>query len=166
MRVPWNASWSGEDHYEIRTCRYAGGHLAVWQPFRPKVGEPIFASPHFVRQRRSVAEYRCTVCGEKTPHGDRWTFGHGEFVEGRWATQEAPVHRLCADMALKVCPIIRKRGLKPIQWPNGAIVIAALVGGPAFEADFGLKTHGRNVVGSLKFSWDTIPPVIAEALKP
>jgi hypothetical protein len=27
VTAPWNASWTSEDHYEIRPCRWAGGKL-------------------------------------------------------------------------------------------------------------------------------------------
>lgn len=76
-RVPWNASWSSEDRYEIRPCRWVGGKMALWSPHAPGVGKPIFAKPHMVRQRRSIAEMRCTVCGERTPLNDRWWFRLG-----------------------------------------------------------------------------------------
>jgi len=58
MKAPWNASWSGENRYEIRPCRYVGGNLAMWSPHLPGVGVPIFAKPHMVRQRKSIAEMR------------------------------------------------------------------------------------------------------------
>src|SRR5437870_2261512 len=97
--VPWNAAWSGELRYEVRPCRWAGGNLALWSPHAPGDGKPVFAKPHMVRQRRSIAEMRCTVCGERTIAPDRWWFKLGSFAEGWFMTTEAPVHRTCAEFA-------------------------------------------------------------------
>src|SRR5436309_2579418 len=116
--VPWNAGWTGEETYELRPCRFAEGKLAMWQPHRPGIGRPIFAKPHFVRQRRSVAQLLCTVCGEHTPKGDRWWFGHGQFVDNSYMTTESPVHRICAELALKVCPHLRGRERDLMPFPE------------------------------------------------
>lgn len=154
VNVPWNAGWTAEEHYEVRNCRWAGGRLALWSPHRPGEGKPIFAKPHMVRQRRTIAELRCTVCGEKTPEGDRWWFKLGNFIEGgRFATTEAPVHRTCAEHALAVCPHLRGREADLEPMPGGATMIAAIVGGPATENDFGLNIRPGGVVGHLKLSW-------------
>lgn len=108
-----------------------------------------------VRQRQSIAELRCTVCGEKTPEHDRWWFKLGDFIENNlwFATTEAPVHRVCAEHALKVCPHLRGRedDLEPL--PGGARLSVVIVGGPATERDFGLKIRSQGVVGHLKLVW-------------
>lgn len=160
LTVPWNASWTGEDYYEIRNCRWAGGKPAVWSPHRPGDGKPIFAKPHMVRQRRSIAEYRCTVCGEKTPAYDRWWFGLGNIIESGWfATTEAPVHEQCAAKALRLCPHLRELGVTLERFPPPDATISAIVGGIATDRDFGLDLQGRKVIGHLKFAWRT-PPVL------
>lgn len=153
--VPWNAGWSSEEHYEIRNCRWAGGKLALWSPHSPGDGKPVFARPHMVRQRRSIAELRCTVCGEKTPDNDRWWFKLGDFIEHRrwFATTEAPVHRSCAEHALKVCPHLRGRENDLEPFPRGAQIVAAVVGGAATERDFGIAVRPDGVVGHLKLVW-------------
>lgn len=156
IRVPWNAGWTAEERFEVRPCRYANGHLAVWQPFAPGEGKPIFAKPHQVRQRRSIAEMRCTVCGEKTRPDDRWWFGLGTAVGDRWMTTEAPVHRACADHAFETCPHLRARGVPASPMPRGHSVIAALVAGPAVLRDMGIDVGNRVVVGSLKLSWPMV----------
>lgn len=157
--VPWNASWSAEDSYEIRNCRWAGGMPAVWSPHRPGEGRPIFAKPHMVRQRRSIAEFRCTVCGEATPTWDRWWFRLGDASVPGWAfvTVEAPVHLACADLALRVCPHLRNLGDGPVPFDPPDAVIKAIVGGPATETDFGVHIGARKVVGHLKFAWRRTP---------
>lgn len=151
--VPWNAAWSSEDHYEVRPCRWIGGMLGLWSPHRPGEGKPQFAKPHMVRQRRSIAEMRCTVCGEKTPENDRWWFKLGDFREGYFMTTEAPVHHSCGAFALTVCPHLkgRERDFEPL--PRAYVILKALVGGPATDRDFGVEIGNRRVVGHLKPAW-------------
>lgn len=76
MFAPWNAMWSEDDRYEVRPCRHAGGQLAIWQPQTCKG----FARPNMVRQRKSIAELVCTVCGLPTAVNDRWWFALGEYM--------------------------------------------------------------------------------------
>ena len=153
ISVPWNAAWTAEDRHEVRPCKYAAGHLAIWAPYKPGEGKPMFAKPHPVRQRKSIAEMRCSVCGEVTPENDRWWFGRGHWQDGWWMTTESPVHRSCADHAKKACPVLRKSGDEPTRFPTGATVLSAMVGGQATDDDFGVKINGRNVVGHLKLAW-------------
>jgi hypothetical protein len=158
MRAPWNAMWTGEDRYEVRPCRYAAGRLALWQPFKPGDGSPVFARPHAVRQRRSIAEGRCTVCGEPTAEGDRVFYPRGSWVLERgaifWATTEAPVHAFCAELALRVCPVLREAGKPAIPFPEKPVVLASLIGGPAVLKDFGLAIPETDpVIGSLKLAY-------------
>jgi hypothetical protein len=152
--VPWNAGWSAEDRYEVRNCRWVGGRLAIWSPHLPGEGKPVFAKPHMVRQRQSIAASRCTVCGEKTPDCDSWWFKRGNFIDGGWfATTEAAVHLECARHALKVCPHLRDCEADLSPMPGGARILAAMVGGPAVDRDFGIHIRLGGVVGHLKLAW-------------
>jgi len=157
IRVPWNAAWTSEMRYEIRPCRWVSGKRAIWQPHTPGEGRPIFAKPHNVRQRRSIAEMRCTVCGEKTPPGDRWWFKLGRIhdAEGYFMTTEAPVHRTCADFALTVCPHLRGKDADLEPMPGGYVILSSIIGGAAVDQDFGLKIDPARdkVIGSLKLAW-------------
>lgn len=153
QNVPWNAAWTGEGRYEIRPCRWVGGKLALWSPHAPGEGKPVFAKPHMVRQRRSIAEMRCTVCGEKTPPGDRWWFQLGRMQEGWFMTTEAPVHRVCAQHALKVCPHLRGREELLEPMPGGYSILSAIVAGPATDRDFGVSIGRSKVIGALKLAW-------------
>lgn len=155
ITVPWNASWSSEAHYEIRPCRWVGGALAIWSPQSPGVGRPIFAKPHMVRQRQSIARMLCTVCGEPTPKNDRWWFALGGYQEGWFMTTEAPVHRECADLALAKCPHLQRNGCARdlTRFPGGYSILSAIVGGSLCDDDFGVKIGGRRVVGHLKIAW-------------
>lgn len=150
--APWNAAWSGESRYEVRPCRWADNRPAVWQSHAPGEGRPLFAEPHAVRQRQSVAKMLCTVCGQPTLPGQRYMFGLGQwmpFGTGAfvWATTEAPVHHRCAQLAQDRCPHIRRHGLKPIAFPPSFTVLAQLVGGQMFGLDI---PAARPIVGHLK----------------
>lgn len=155
VTVPWNAGWSSEERFEIRPCRWAEGRPALWQPHSPGIGRPIFAKPHSVRQRQSIAKMLCTVCGEQAPVGNRWWFQLGEEREGYFMTTESPVHRKCADHALKVCPHLRARGERALQpMPGGWIILASVLGGTDVKRDFGINiAPGRTVLGALKLGW-------------
>ena len=111
-----------------------------------------------VRQRRSIVEGLCTVCGEKTSWPDRWWFGLGAPIPGyAWATTEAPVHRACADLALQVCPHLRRIDATPTRFPAPDAVARAIVGGAATDQGFGVLIGNRRVVGHLKFIWKLMP---------
>ena len=153
QNVPWNAAWSAEESFEVRNCRWAGGKPALWQPHKPGQGRPIFAKPHNVRQRQSIAEMRCTVCGQKTPTHDRFWFGLGRETDGWFMTTEAPVHHACARLAEAMCPHICRQNLRANPMPPPDLVFAAIVGGPVTDRDFGLNLNGRKVVGHLKLAW-------------
>ena len=155
ITAPWNAPWSSEAQYEIRPCKFVGGALAIWCPHSPGVGRPIFAKPHMVRQRQSIAMLICTVCGKPTPKDDRWWFALGEYRENWFMTTEAPVHRVCAELALEVCPHLRRNGCASdlTRFPGGYSILSSIVGGALTDEDFGVKINGRRVVGHLKIAW-------------
>lgn len=150
--VPWNAGWTGENRFEIRPCRWAEGRLALWQPHKPGEGRPMFAEPHIVRQRRSIAQLLCTVCGEHTPENDRWWFEHGHERDGFFMTTESPVHRHCADHALRVCPNLRKAGQPPRPFPANHSVLCAVMDPGALVMRFDLASRS-NIVGQMKIAW-------------
>lgn len=151
--VPWNAGWTAEERFEVRPCRWADGRLALWQPHAPGEGRPIFAKPHSVRQRRSIAEMRCTVCGQLTPVDDRYWFGLGETRDRHWMTSEAPVHQLCARLAFEICPHLHARGVPPEPMPTGYTVMMTQIAGKAVEQDFGIVLQRPWIIGSLKLAW-------------
>lgn len=162
VSVPWNTAWSGEEQYDVRPCRYAGGALAVWQKHNPKAGRPLFKFPHFARQRKSIAEMRCTVCGEETHPRLRWHFALGHdctMPNGAPGiiTTEAPVHLTCAGLALELCPHLKRIGAKARLFPDKYLIVAAMVGGPAVKKDFGLDIPPHQpVIGSLKIMHERI----------
>lgn len=153
QHVPWNAAWTGEERYEIRRCRFADDRLALWMPHLPGSGKPVFARPHMTRQRRSIRLMLCTVCGEHMPAENRWWFRLGHLQEGRFRTTEAPVHRHCADHALRVCPHLRGQEHRLEPLPGGYRLELAIMGGPVAAQDFGLSFPKEGVVGHIKLSW-------------
>jgi hypothetical protein len=69
-------------------------------------------------------------------------------------TTEAPVHRVCADYALTVCPHLRGRDADLERLPSGFSILSAIVGGPAVADDFGLQIDpARKIIGSMKLAW-------------
>ncbi|MDB5462075.1 MAG: hypothetical protein JWP23_464, partial [Phenylobacterium sp.] len=147
--VPWVSSWSAEQLTGVAPCPSVDGALAVGQAEHPGEGEPLYARNHLFRQRKSVREMRCPMCGEQTPEGDRWTQtarwttagevrakGLGVWLPPEFADDRrlldagaiAPLHRACAERALALCPHLQGLGdhqLKP--FPGAWIVVALTV---------------------------------------
>lgn len=123
--VPWVSSWSDEKPTRVSRCPSVDGLPAAGQEDKPGQGEPLYSRNHLFRQRRSVREMLCPMCGEPTEASDRW------IQTGRWTTAGAvrklglgkwlpadikderplldagaiaPLHRACAERALTQCP--------------------------------------------------------------
>jgi len=159
--APWVISWSEEESFDIRPCRWVEGRLAVWQPHRSGSGRPLFARPHSVRQRKAIRLGLCSMCGEpiRMPTAP-WWFGLGVWLHGGektgpiFMTQEPGLHRACAVRAAEMCPHLKARHLVAAPMPIMAADIAAsIVGGEACERDFGIRPQGRTVHGALKLAW-------------
>jgi hypothetical protein len=145
--VPWVTSWSAEQVIGVGPCPSVDGALAVGQAERPGQGEPLYPRNHLFRQRRSVREMLCPMCGEPTADGDRWT------QTGRWTTARdirakglgvwlppefaddrrlldagaiAPLHRACAERALIRCPHLKGMDDTRLKAFPGAWIVAAL----------------------------------------
>jgi hypothetical protein len=145
--VPWVTSWSGEQLTGVAPCPSIDGALAIGQTERPGRGKPLFSRNHLFRQRKSVREMRCPMCGEPTPEGDRWTqTGHwttaGEVRAkglGVWLPPDfpddrrlldagaiAPLHRACAERALERCPHLKGMADHELKAFPGAWIVVAL----------------------------------------
>ncbi|WP_372782600.1 hypothetical protein [Phenylobacterium sp.] len=145
--VPWVTSWSGEQVTGVAPCPSVDGALAIGQAERPGEGRPMYSRNHLFRQRKSVREMRCPMCGEPTAEGDRWT------QTGRWTTAGeirakglgvwlppefpddkplldagsiAPLHRACAERALARCPHLKGLDDRELKAFPGAWIVAAL----------------------------------------
>ena len=143
--VPWVTSWSDEKPTRVSRCPSVDGLPAAGQEDKPGQGKPLYSRNHLFRQRRSVREMLCPMCGGPTQAPDRWT------QTGRWTTAGAvrklglgkwlpadlkderplldagaiaPLHRACAERALTHCPHLQGMAdheLKP--FPGAWIVV-------------------------------------------
>jgi hypothetical protein len=125
LDVPWVTSWSQEMHTGVSRCPSVDGQLAIGQQEKPGVGKPLYSRNHLFRQRRSVREMLCPMCGDPTPEEDRWSQtahtttagalrsrGFGRDLPSSLADHQplvncgaiAPLHRLCAETSLARCP--------------------------------------------------------------
>ncbi len=145
--VPWVTSWSTEAMTGVGPCPSVDGLLAVGQQDRPGQGKPLYSRNHLFRQRKSVREMLCPMCGEPTQEGDRWS------QTARWTTAGevrakglgdrlppdfrddrplldagaiAPLHRACAERALVHCPHLGGMADHELKAFPGAWLIAPL----------------------------------------
>ncbi len=123
--VPWVSSWSSEKMTAVSRCPSVDGAPAVGQQESPGQGQPLYGRNHLFRQRRSVREMLCPMCGEPTREGDRWSQtarwttagavrakGLGAWLPAGFADDKAlldvgaiaPLHRACAERSLALCP--------------------------------------------------------------
>lgn len=145
--VPWVTSWSAEPLTGVGPCPSVDGVLAVGQVANPGVGRPLYSRNHLFRQRKSVREMLCPMCGAPTPEGDRWSqTGHwttagalrarglgvwlpADFADDRPlfdAGAIAPLHRACAEAALAHCPHLKGMADRELKAFPGAWLVAAL----------------------------------------
>ena len=71
--VPWVTSWSEEEILGVRPCPTVNGRLAICQAERAGFGKPQYSKNHLRRQRASVLQMLCPMCGSPTSDDDRWT---------------------------------------------------------------------------------------------
>ncbi|MGA0606454.1 hypothetical protein ACO2Q0_10680 [Phenylobacterium sp. VNQ135] len=161
--VPWVTAWSGEEHLGVHRCPSVGGRLAVDQAERPGEGRPLYSRNHLVRQRRSVAEMLCPMCGKPTRGADRVTLTGRRTTAGALRARGlgallppglddasrlldagaiAPLHRACAERSHRLCPHLA--GLpeaRPLAFPGSWIVLPLMIAARPTEND----AHGLAV---------------------
>jgi hypothetical protein len=145
LDVPWVTSWSEEAQLGVTRCPSVDGELAIAQLEKPGVGRPLYSRNHLFRQRRSVREMLCPMCGAATPDDDRWSQtaqpttagdlrvrGFGWALSADMADDQpllnagaiAPLHRACAEAALARCPHLGGMGDKTLKrFPKAWVVI-------------------------------------------
>ncbi len=150
--VPWVTSWSEEAIGAPAACPSVDGQFALQQAERPGVGRPLYSKNHLFRQRKSVREMLCPMCGEPTAAGDRWTqtgrwttagefrgHGLGGWLPGAMPDDQAllgvgavaPLHRACAERALIHCPHLGGMDDKTLKaFPEAWIVAPMMVQPP------------------------------------
>ena len=146
--VPWVSSWSAEAATGVSPCPSVDGLLAVGQQDRPGEGEPLYARNHLFRQRKSVREMLCPMCGKATRTGDRWSQtarwttagevrakGLGDRLPADFGDDRplldagaiAPLHRACAKRARLHCPHLAGMADHDLKAFPGAWLIAPLM---------------------------------------
>lgn len=126
--VPWVTAWTGEPTLGVGPCPSMNGALAILQADNPGQGKPLYSQNHAVRQRLSVRDLLCPMCGKPTKAGDRWTQvahpvtvgrlragGRGDLLPADLPADRvlidagaiAPLHRACADRSLRYCPHLK-----------------------------------------------------------
>ena len=145
--VPWVSSWSSEAMAAVSRCPSVDGMPAVGQQESPGKGEPLYGRNHVFRQRRSVREMLCPMCGEPTQAGDRWTQtarwttagdvrakGLGGWLPADFADDKplldaggiAPLHRACAERSLALCPHLHHMADRELKAFPGAWIVVPL----------------------------------------
>ena len=143
--VPWVTSWSEEPQLGVGPCPSVDGELAIAQLAKPGVGRPLYSRNHLFRQRKSVREMLCPMCGEATHEGDRWSQTARAVTAGELRARGfgpdlppdiadgqallncgaiAPLHRACAEASLARCPHLggmEDKTLKP--FPKTWVII-------------------------------------------
>ena len=128
LDVPWVTSWTGEPPLGVRPCPSVGGALAIVQTDAAGLGKPLYSQNHAVRQRLSMRDMLCPMCGRPTAADDRWTQvahpvtagglragGRGDRLPADLADDSilidagaiAPLHRACVDRSLRYCPHLK-----------------------------------------------------------
>lgn len=149
--VPWVTSWSAEAVGGVGPCPSVGGRLALRQGEKPGFGRPIYSQNHFRRQRLSIRDMLCPLCGRPTQAGDRWSQTARRVPAGvlrarglfrsapETASDEqvlldcgaiAPGHRACMERSSAQCPHLGGLANSPLLafpdlWKVSAITVAA-----------------------------------------
>lgn len=113
--VPFTVSWDSEERFSVGFCRYAQ-RRAILQAESPGIGKPLFGKPHSIRQRKTIAENRCDICGKSLKNRTRVSLSHAHpchnaLIDGKGTgilQVEPLLHRECAAISMKHCPSLRR----------------------------------------------------------
>lgn len=112
-RVPHTVSWDKEDRFYVGRCEFAGGAMAICQSLDQGNGKPMFGKPHSQRQRQTIAQGRCDLCGTSLEHRTKVSLSHARLrqngAEGPCIMQVEPMlHKECAADSLRFCPSLKR----------------------------------------------------------
>jgi hypothetical protein len=126
--VPWVTSWTEETIIGVRRCQTVGGRPALVQTEAAGYGRPRYSRNHLVRQRLTVLNMLCPMCGLPTGPDDRWTQVARHTPAGLLrragkaaalpreiedkrvlvdAGSIAPLHKACVERSLRYCPHLK-----------------------------------------------------------
>lgn len=147
--VPWVTSWTGEPVVGPRSCGSVNGALAISQADNAGHGKPLYSQNHAVRQRLTIRDMLCPMCGEPTTSEDRYTqvahpfaagtlraTGRGAALPGDIADDRvlidagaiAPLHKACSTRSLRYCPHLKADPNIDVQpFPRSWVVLPLLV---------------------------------------
>lgn len=147
--VPWVTSWTEEPVIGVRPCSTVQGRPALVQVQNAGYGRPQYSKNHLVRQRRTILEMLCPMCGEPTTPNDRWTqvarlapagllrragkaSGLPREVDDKRVLLDAgsiaPLHKACVDRSLKYCPHLKADpNVKVMAFPARWAVLPLLI---------------------------------------
>jgi hypothetical protein len=134
--VPWVSRWSGEaDTAALGIAKHAKtGHLTLFykdtgdpddqrdrdeqgvlwsRDGQDRSGFPEFGQVNALRQRTSMLERLCQVCGKKIEDQPiHWLMGpnHLYQVEGRYVTMSPPTCSACVSVSKSLCPHLSAQG--------------------------------------------------------
>jgi hypothetical protein len=140
--IPYIVVWSAEKPPAKRLTFAPGGrgiafedevihdrdaHGILWRrsTLHSGQGEPLFGRVHTARQRRTMRQLLCQVCGgpaDRTDQGVLWLLGdHHEDWNG-WpegmAAPDPPVCLNCAALSTGLCPFLRRTGYVAVRVHN------------------------------------------------
>lgn len=114
---------------------------------RDRTGKPMFTINDTPKMERCIRQKLCSICGKKLTEGYWCVGGSRAFLHEFGVFIDPPLHRECAEYALKVCPFLAARSfsksigdarLDPKQAPQGLQLIEADFTGPIRPERFGL----------------------------
>lgn len=136
--APYIASWSEESlssgavierpgrgiGYADETVHDRDRHGVLWlrASSRPGRSEPLFATVHPLRQRRTMRRLLCNVCArpaDRTTEGVLWLLKDHRTDWTGWpehmGVTEPPVCLACARRSVRLCPALRREGAVAIR---------------------------------------------------
>ena len=178
--VPWVTSWTGEPSLGLGPCPSVGGALAILQADYAGQGKPLYSQNHAVRQRLSVRDMLCPMCGLPTTANDRWTQVAHPVAAGRLratgrgdrlpkdltddsilvdAGAIAPLHRACVDRSLRYCPHLKADpNIDVRRFPDRWIVLPLLARAEAAPQLFLARPTPARTATVIGFQGDWVRP--------
>ena len=83
--VPWVTSWSVEEVIGVRPCPTVDSRPALVQTSNAGFGKPQYSQNHLVRQRLTVRNMLCPMCGKPTsPDAEQFEGSDRASGKAKW----------------------------------------------------------------------------------